>query len=109
MVIGIDNEPQRVVEIRTSQSRILKVVCQNGLIGHVSPSHALMLPFGGYTAAARSMDRIVQTDRGPSRVSHIGYDADGTVFNLITDGSHTYRADGIWAIGDDEQAVEYVG
>jgi hypothetical protein len=30
-----------------------------------------------------------------------------TVFNVITNGSHTYRADGIWALGVGE-AERYV-
>jgi hypothetical protein len=58
-----------------------------------------VLPKGGFTVAARSLGKTILTADGPSQVISVEPAGKAFVFNIITDGSHSYRADGIWALG----------
>jgi hypothetical protein len=98
-LMGIDGEPQTIEEIQTGMSHAIQVSTANGYRVRNSPTHAFVLPHGGFTVAARSMGKMILTDNGPSRVVSIEPIGAALVFNVITDGSHSYRADGVWALG----------
>jgi len=103
-ILGIDREPQEITEIETAVVPVLIVTLDNHLMTRNSKSHAFALPFGGFIEASKSLGRAVLTRKGSARV--VGIEPSGTarVYSLITDGSHTYQADGVWALGagDDE-------
>ena len=54
--------------------------------------------------ASRALGATILTADGPSKVVSVTPDGADDVFNVVTKRSHTYRADGIWALGngDDE-------
>lgn len=105
---GIDGEDQIVEEIQFAESPILKVTLDDGTVVRNSRVHAFALPFGGFTVAVHSMGKTIRTKAGRAKVIRIENDGVDTVFNVITDGSHTYRADGVWALGVGE-AERHVG
>lgn len=96
---GIDGEMQQIEEIQVGVFPVLRVTFDNGMVARNSKTHAFALPFGGFTVAIHSLDKAVKTRSGPARVVSVEPDGEDTVFNIITNGSHTYRADGIWALG----------
>jgi hypothetical protein len=96
---GIDSEPQIIEEIQSAVTPVLKVITENGWIARNSRVHAFALPSGGFTVAMYSLGKAVVTRSGPSKVIAVKWDGNDEVFNVITNGSHTYRADGIWALG----------
>lgn len=103
---GIDGEEQVIEEILSTECPILKVTLDNGAVVHNSAVHAFALPFGGFTEAVRSMGKMVRTASGRAKVILIEDGGVATVYNVITDGSHTYRADGVWALGVGEAERE---
>jgi hypothetical protein len=98
-IMGVDGEAQTIEEIQIGLCHAIQVSTENGYVVRNSPTHAFVLPAGGFTVAARSMGKTISTADGPSKV--VGIESIGTakVFNVITDGSHSYRADGVWALG----------
>jgi hypothetical protein len=98
-VAGIDNEPQLIEEIQTSRSPVLRITTDDGHIVRNSRVHAFALPFGGFVVAVHALNKIVRTAAGKGRIISVENDGEDTVFNVITNGSHTYRADGVWALG----------
>lgn len=107
LLAGIDGEPQRIEEIESGPALILEVTTRNGFTGRNSRVHAYALPFGGFAVAARCLGKKILTADGASDVIRVRLAGQAKVFNVITDGSHTYRADGIWAlgVGEAERAV----
>jgi hypothetical protein len=104
---GIDGESQTIEEIQTGYTDIIRVITENGLVTRNSPSHAFALPKGGFTVSAKSIGKTIVTANGPSVVIDIKRAGIAKVYNVITDGSHTYQADGVWAlgVGDAERQV----
>jgi hypothetical protein len=98
-LLGIDGEPQTIEEIQTASNPILRVITDNGFVTRTSRVHAFALPFGGFTVAMFSLGKTVVTGNGSAKIISVQYDGQDEVFNVITDGSHTYRADGVWALG----------
>ena len=96
---GIDGEDQVIEEIQVSQSPVLRITLDDGTVVRNSRVHAFALPFGGFTVAAHSMGKIVRTAKGRAKVISIEPDGIDLVYNVMTDGSHTYLADGVWALG----------
>jgi hypothetical protein len=107
LIQGVDDEPQTIEEIQSAEIEIIKVVTENGHVLRNSLIHAYALPKGGFTVAARSLGKNVLTAEGPSKVVSIEPAGKAWVFNIITNGSHTYRADGVWGlgVGDGERQV----
>jgi hypothetical protein len=98
-IMGIDGEPQTIEEIQIGETPIIKVTLDNGLVSRSSRVHAFALPYGGFTVAIHSLGKTIRTRHGLAKVISVEQDGHDTVFNVITDGSHTYLADGIWALG----------
>lgn len=98
-VMGIDGEPCTVEEVPTECMEIIRVEFDDGQVTRNSPTHAFALAKGGFTVSAKSQGKRVATDTGVSTVVSIKKEGISRVFNIITDGSHTYRADGVWALG----------
>ena len=96
---GIGGDPQTVERIESAQAPILRVITENGFIGRNSRVHAFALPSGGFVVAANAEGKIISTDRGPSKVIAVVPNGVDLVYNVMTDGSHTYLADGLWALG----------
>ena len=96
---GIDGEDQVIEEIQSALSPVLKITLDDGKMVRCSRVHAFALPFGGFTVAVHSMSKMVRTDTGRAKVISVEPDGEDTVYNVITDGSHTYLADGVWALG----------
>lgn len=99
LIAGIDDEPQTIEEIEMSQSSVLRVTTDDGHTARNSPVHAFALPRGGFVVAVHALDKKILTANGPARVTDVKWDGEDWVFNIITGGSHTYRADGVWALG----------
>jgi hypothetical protein len=98
-IAGIDGEKQTIEEIQTACCPTLRIETADGFVAHVSRVHAFALPKGGFVVAMFSWDKTIVTAKGTARVVSVKWDGNQEVFNVITDGSHTYRADGIWALG----------
>jgi hypothetical protein len=107
LIQGVDDEPQTIEEIQSAEIDIIRVVTDNGHVLRNSLIHAYALPKGGFTVAARSLGKNILTAEGPSKVVSIEPAGKAWVFNIITNGSHTYRADGVWGlgVGDGERQV----
>ena len=106
-IAGVDDEPQTIEDIQSAEVDIIKVTTEDGHVVRNSLIHAFALPKGGFTVAARSLGKSILTDKGPSKVVKIEPAGKDWVFNVITNGSHTYRADGVWAlgVGDGERRI----
>jgi hypothetical protein len=98
-IVGIDGEAQTILEIQVFEVPLLKVELADGRVLRNSYSHEFILPFGGFTVASHSIGKTIKTEDGASKVVSIRPDGVGFVYNVITDGSHTYSADGVWALG----------
>ena len=96
---GIDGDPQTIEEIQTAVQPVLKVVTEDGYTLRCSRVHAFALPIGGFTVAAKCLGKAILTASGVSKVIIVEPDGVAQVFNVITDGSHTYRAAGLWSLG----------
>lgn len=107
-IAGIDDEAQEIEEIQSGLAQIVRVVTENGCVARNSLTHAYALPRGGFTVAAKALGKIILTALGASKIVRVELDGVGRVFNVITNGSHTYRADGVWAlgVGDAERHVK---
>jgi len=97
--MGIDDEPCTIEDIPSDRTETIRVTFDDGHVTRNSPTHAFALPRGGFTVSAKSLGKQILTDKGASFVTAVEKDGMREVFNIITDGSHTYRADGVWALG----------
>ncbi len=98
-ITGIDGEAQVIEEIQTAQAPILRITTDNGFTARNSRVHAYALPAGGFVVAIHALGKTLLTTAGKGKVISVEDAGTATVFNIITNGSHTYRADGIWALG----------
>jgi hypothetical protein len=108
LIIGIDGEPQVIEEIQSGLADTIRVTTENGFTARTSLTHAYALPKGGFVVAAHSLGKTISTENGPSKIVDTTYIGKTWVFNIITNGSHTYRVDGIWSLGVGE-AERHVG
>jgi hypothetical protein len=99
LIEGIDGEPQTIEEIQSAVTPVLHVETEDGLVARTSRVHAFALPAGGFVVAMYALGKTIRTVAGTSKVTRVRWDGEDEVFNVITNGSHTYRADGIWALG----------
>jgi hypothetical protein len=96
---GIDGEAQTIEEIQTAKTPVLRIETEDGFVTRNSRVHAFALPAGGFVVAMYALGKTIRTAKGVSKVISVKWNGDDEVFNVITDGSHTYRADGVWALG----------
>lgn len=96
---GIDDEPEEIEEIQCDTVPVVKVTTEDGFVARNSYVHAYALPNGGFVVAPHALGKMIRTANGTSRVASVVPDGTDLVFNVITNGSHTYRADGIWSLG----------
>jgi hypothetical protein len=107
-ILGIDSEPETIEEIQSTRTHCLRMRTENGFVTRTSPTHAFALPRGGFAVAARALGKVILTEQGPSKVVEVELAGTEWVFNVITDGSHTYSVDGVWSLGVGE-AERHVG
>ena len=99
LIAGIDDEPQIIERIISAIVPVVSTTTENGYSIRTSESHAFALPCGGFTEAARCIGKMILSEAGPSRVVRVEPDGVDEVFNIITNGSHTYCAAGLWSLG----------
>lgn len=99
LIQGIDGEPETIEEIQSAITPVLKIETEDGFVVRNSRVHAFALPAGGFVVAMFALGKTIRTANGVSKVVSVQWDGEAEVFNVITDGSHTYRADGVWALG----------
>lgn len=105
-VQGIDGAPCTIEVIPSDLCETVRVTLENGLITHNSLTHAFALPLGGFTVSIKSKGVLVKTAAGDSKVVSVEDGGVRQVYNIITDGSHTYCADSVWALGVGEAERE---
>jgi hypothetical protein len=108
LIAGIDGEPQVIEEIQSGIAETVWVATENGHETRTSLTHAYALPKGGFVVAAKSLGKTISTENGPSKIVSVEPAGKAWVFNIITDGSHTYRVNGMWSLGVGE-AERHVG
>lgn len=113
---GIDGEACVVDVVPTRYEDVIDVFTEDDSKCRNSHSHTFMLPKGGFVIASKALGRVILTAKGESRITAIEPAGKKYVFDILTDGSHTYCADGVWAQGgevvcgmvvDEKDVVEY--
>jgi hypothetical protein len=102
LIQGIDGEPETILEIQVGPLPILVVKTDNGFTAKNSTVHAYALPAGGFVTASQCLGKTVRTAKGNGKIISVEKAGVEDIYNVITDGSHTYRADGVWALGQSE-------
>lgn len=97
-ILGFDGEPQRIEGIESDLTPVLLVETDAGHRLRVSRSHSFALPAGGFAEAWAVLGRKIVADKA-AKVVAIRRGGLDVVYNVITDGSHTYRANGLWSLG----------
>jgi len=109
LLLGIDGEPELIEEIQSARAPVVRITTDSGIAVRNSATHAFALPRGGFTVAARCLGMSIKTDTklGSTRVTAVTPDGEDWVFNVMTNRTHTYCADGLWAygVGDAERHV----
>ena len=102
LVKGIDGEPETISEIQIGPLPILIIKTDDGFTTKNSTVHAFALPSGGFVTAAQCLGKTVKTAKGNGKIISVERAGVEDIYNVITDGSHTYQADGVWALGQSE-------
>lgn len=109
-IIGLDGELQTIEVIDSTATEVLHLEIEGGRSLRVSYAHALARPYGGFVSAVESLGKVVATADGPGRVVSVSKAGVDTVINLITSGSHSYQAGGVWSLGMSQTEREiYLG
>lgn len=98
-VRGIEGDPLTIEEIQSAVSPVLRITTDGGHVLRCSRVHAFALPAGGFAVASKALGKVIVTGGGSGRIVSVEDDGMARVFNVITDGSHTYRANGMWSLG----------
>jgi hypothetical protein len=96
---GIDGDKCLIEEIQSGETATLLIQTEDGHRLVCSRVHAFAMPIGGFTVAMHSMGKTVLTATGRSKIVRVEPHGIAEVFNVITDGSHSYCADGMWSLG----------
>lgn len=99
ILAGADGKPCIVESAEPYVEMVLRVVTSDDCATDISPSHAMITPEGSFVIAFESIGRTVITKHGKGRVLGVTFVGRREVFDILTDGNHTYRANGIWAWG----------
>jgi hypothetical protein len=93
-----DGSRQTIEEIHTTFAPVIRVRTENGFVTRNSFTHCFVTP-NGFVIAANSLGEYVNTARGYSKITSVEPNGTAKVFSIVTNGNHTYRADGVWAYG----------
>lgn len=96
---GIDGEPETIDKITSVWEPTVRVTTENGLTLRNSLTHCYVMRDDGFTLAIHSQGKQIVTGAGVSKVVSVQEAGIAKVFNVETNGSHSYRADGAWALG----------
>lgn len=96
---SIAGETETVELIERAMALVLRVETADGLTLRCSRVHAFALPSGGFIEAAKSLGKTVVVHKGSGRIVKVEPDGEARVYSVVTDGSHTYRANGFWSLG----------
>lgn len=98
-VLGVDGDICTVESVQRYLEESIRVETDNGHSIFNSLSHTFIDDNGSFAVSFESLGRMVMTALGSSEVIVVEPRGVKQVFSILTDGSHTYRADGIWALG----------
>jgi hypothetical protein len=96
-ILGLEG-PLEIEEIHARVLPIIQVCTENGYSARNSATHCFVSG-DGFIIAAKARSETVDTFRGPSKVISVEYAGTARVFSIVTKGSHSYCADGVWAYG----------
>lgn len=109
VIAGGDGKACVVESSNAYSENMLRIVTSDDCVLDVSPSHALMTPDGGFVIAFESVGAKVVTEHGVAKILGLTFLARGEVYDILTDGSHSYRANGIWGWGvRDDKSDKYL-
>lgn len=95
---GIDGEPCMLLADPVMFMRESVELVTLGRRHRASMEHTLMLEKGGYKFAGNARNTLVKTVDGPEHILHVDPIGKQPVYFLEIDGSHSYCADGFWAL-----------
>jgi len=96
---GFEDGPLTVTHVESVEVPLLRLTTSDGCSVTCSTSHTLIGAGKPFVVAFESLGQKVQTKHGHGHVSSLELCGTGAVFDLQTDGKHSYRADGLWALG----------
>jgi hypothetical protein len=96
---AIDGLPEAIEKIFWVDLPILAVTTENGLTLRNSLTHCFVMQNDGFTLAAESLGKEIKTLVGYSKVVGVEDAGFARVFDVRTKRTHTYCADGAWALG----------
>lgn len=99
VIRGVEDETCTVESAIPSEETAFAIFTSDGCIVSASCSHTLITPGGGFVIAFESIGRTIQTKHGFGRIVDLKYLGKRTVYDILTDGNHSYQAGGIWAWG----------
>jgi hypothetical protein len=79
---------------------VFAISTSDGCTVEASSSHTLVTPENGFVAAFEALARIVMSRGGPTKVTRLVFLGKHPVFDILTDGDHSYCANGLWAFGN---------
>lgn len=98
---GVDGMGQTVQRVESAVVPIVRVVTKDEDAMRCSWSHTFVRVGGGFTVARDAAGTQILFREKPTRVMRVDPQVGRSeVFNLFTDGSHTYCANGFWSMGD---------
>lgn len=98
-VMGIDGEPCTLLDDPLPAVRECVIVgTDDDHFGKVGMDHTFVLVGGGYDYAKNIAGKFVKSVTGTARVKTVMGIKPEVVYFLPIDGSHTYCADGLWAM-----------
>ena len=104
-LMGLDSGPCKVTSIIVFNGPLFNVKTQSGLSVRCSATHAFRL-LNGIVQVSESLGETILSDYGWTKVLSVVPVGIGRTYNVITDGSRTFFADGI--VGYGASAVEEV-
>jgi hypothetical protein len=109
-IAGQDGKAQTIDTITSAVLPVIWVITEDGHMLTNSFTHCYAMRDGGFVIAAQSFDKEINTTLGYSKVTSTVAWGSAKVFSIETQGTHTYRADGVWAYGvghiESDQACE---
>jgi hypothetical protein len=97
-VLGIDGQPCRVIDDPLTAMRECVIVRADEHKSKVAIEHTFALVGGGYDYAKSVAGKFVMGISGMVLVNDVRVAEPEMVYYLPLDGSHTYCADGLWAL-----------
>lgn len=104
ILMGIENEPLAIDKIDIEHQPVLTIRTENGFTTRNSYTHSFAGKGEAVVIAALALGEEIRTSTGLSKVIAVNATGTANVFNVITNGTHSYRADGVWAYGVGHEA-----